>query len=98
MEKLRIYLNSLPADRREAYAKACGTSVGYLRKAISLQQRFDGALCRLLDKNSGGVIRKQDLRPDIWPELLEDFDHHDKRLCQSDRRRLGERRSGKDSQ
>lgn len=71
METLRKYINSLSIDDREAYALACGTSIGYLRKAISVKQRFDGALCRLLDEHSGGKVRKQDLRPDIWPELLD---------------------------
>jgi hypothetical protein len=70
MENLRLYLNSLSQKDREAYALACGTSVNYLRKAISKNQKFDGALCRLLDENSNGVICKADLRPDIWPELV----------------------------
>jgi len=70
MEKLRLYINSLSQEDREAFERACGTSIGYLRKAISLGQKFDGALCRLLDENSYGEVRKEELRPDIWPELI----------------------------
>ncbi len=69
MEKLRLYLNSLSVNDREAYAAACGTSVNYLRKSISIGSRFDGALARLLDVHSNGHVKKWELRPDIWPEL-----------------------------
>jgi len=72
MEKLRLYINSLSQEDREAFARACGTSIGYLRKAISLSQKFDGALCRLLDENSCGNVHKEELRPDIWPEMISD--------------------------
>lgn len=71
MKNLRAYLNSLHQADREAYAVACGTTVNYLRKAISVGSQFDGALARLLDENSGGVVKKAELRPDIWPELVE---------------------------
>lgn len=70
MENLRLYLNSLSPKDREAYALACGTTVNYLRKAICKKQKFDGALCRLLDENSDGKVRKEELRPNIWPELV----------------------------
>ena len=70
MEKLRTYLNSLSTEEQLAFAKSCGTSVGYLRKALNTSPRMDGELCRLLDENSNGAVPKQFLRPDIWPELL----------------------------
>lgn len=69
MEKLRTYLNSLPIKNQQAYAEKCGTTIGYLRKALSESPRMDGALCRLLDENSGGNVPRASLRPDIWPEL-----------------------------
>jgi len=71
METLLLYLNSLSPSEQAAYAARCGTTVGYLRKAISKRQRFDGALARLLDEQSGGVVKRALLRPDIWPELVE---------------------------
>ena len=71
METLRNYLNSLDRDAQMAYAERCGTSIGYLRKALSRGQKFDGALVRRLDIESESAVKKADLRPDIWPELSE---------------------------
>jgi hypothetical protein len=70
MDKLRQYLKSLSKEQKVAYALACGTTLGYLRRSISVNQRLDGRTCRLLDEHSGGFVKKQDLRPDIWPELV----------------------------
>lgn len=69
METLRVYLNSLTPEQQATYAKRCGTTIAYLRKAMSVQARFDGALCRLLDEESNGAVPRNTLRPDIWPEL-----------------------------
>ncbi len=71
MEKLREYLKSLTPSQQHVYAQRCNTTLGYLRKALSVKPQLDGCLCRLLDEHSGGVVPKQYLRPDIWPELLE---------------------------
>ena len=71
MEKLRKYLNSLSVPEQKAFATRCLTTVGYLRNALSTGKRFDGALCVLLEKHSDGYVKKQFLRPDIWPELVE---------------------------
>lgn len=68
MDTLRTYLNSLSLREQSSYAIACGTTIGYLRKALSTRPSLDGALCRLLDENSGGKVPRQSLRPDIWPE------------------------------
>ena len=71
METLRAYLATLTPDDQAAYAKRCGTSIGYLRKALSTKPNIDGALVRKLDSESGGAVKRGDLRPDIWPELAE---------------------------
>lgn len=68
MDKLRAYLNSLSRAEQAEYAAACGTTIGYLRKALSTNPSLDGALCRLLDEQSAGLVPRQSLRPDIWPE------------------------------
>jgi len=70
MEKLRLYINSLSPEQRESFAASCGTTVGYLRKAISSKTKFDGALARRIDESSLGHICRAELRPDIWPELV----------------------------
>ncbi|HCP79413.1 MAG: hypothetical protein CML16_14850 [Pusillimonas sp.] len=69
MDTLRSYLNSLSPPQQADYASRCGTTVGYLRKAISKGQRLDGALARMLDVESNSAVRREELRPDIWPEL-----------------------------
>lgn len=71
MEELRKYLNSLTVPEQEAYANRCGTTLGSLRTAMSKKSKFDGALCRKLDEESGGAVPRESLRPDIWPELAE---------------------------
>lgn len=68
-EELRAYLNSLPIEEQTEYAIKSGTTIGYLRKALNTEPVMDGELCRLLDENSNGKVRKQLLRPGIWPEL-----------------------------
>ncbi len=67
METLRTYLSTLTPAEQADYASRAGTSIGYLRKAMSKGQRFDGALVRLLSLESAGAVACQDLRPDIWP-------------------------------
>ena len=69
METLRTYLNGLDRPAQAAYAERCGTTLGYLRKAISRGHRLDGGLARRLDIESGGRVRREELRGDIWPEL-----------------------------
>lgn len=75
MQCLRTYLNSMPAAEQVVFAAKCGTSVGYLRKALSVGQLLGAELCARLDVQSGGAVRRWDLRPEdwhrIWPELIE---------------------------
>lgn len=70
METLKNFLNSLTKEQQALYAKRCGTSVAYLKKAIYNKPKMDGALCLRLENESYGQVKKQDLRPDIWPELV----------------------------
>lgn len=70
MEKLRIYLNTLTPAEQRAFGVACGTSIGYLRKAISNKQKFGGDLCVQIEKASKRAVRVEDLRPDVdWAYL-----------------------------
>lgn len=66
METLRTYLATLAPIDQAAYAKRCGTSIGYLRKALSTKPRLDGALVRKLDEESSGIVSRYDLRPDVF--------------------------------
>lgn len=74
MKKLLDYLNDLPKDRRVEFVTACGTSEGYLRKAISTDQRIGTSLCIAIDRASEGAISCEDLRPDVnWDYLRNKF-------------------------
>lgn len=66
MEPLRKYLATLSPSDQAAYAKRCGTTIGYLRKALSTKPRLDGALVRKLDEESGGNVSRYDLRSDVF--------------------------------
>jgi len=66
MDTLRAYLTGLTPPEQAAYAAKAGTTIGYLRKAMSKGQRFDGALARRLDEESAGAVSRHDLRPDVF--------------------------------
>ncbi|MBN5011479.1 hypothetical protein JY406_02560 [Stenotrophomonas maltophilia] len=66
MDTLRTYLGTLAPEEQAAFAVNAGTTIGYLRKALSKRTRFDGALARRLDEQSGGVVSRSELRPDIF--------------------------------
>lgn len=75
MQCLRDYLNSLPVSEQAVFAAKCGTSIGYLRKALSAGQVPSPERCVLIEQITGGALSRRDLRPDdwhrIWPELIE---------------------------
>jgi DNA-binding transcriptional regulator YdaS (Cro superfamily) len=65
MEKLRTYLNGLTKEQRGALCSACKTTEGYLRKAISSDQKLGGDLCIAIERESGRRVLCEDLRPDM---------------------------------
>jgi DNA-binding transcriptional regulator YdaS (Cro superfamily) len=70
MDKLLHYINSLSTEQQEDFAARCGTSIGYIRKGISTGQQFGEKLCINFDRESGGAVRVDDLRPDVdWAHV-----------------------------
>lgn len=70
MEALRAYLNSLAPEQQKAFAERCDTSVGYLRKAISAGQNIAEKTCIAIERESGGSVTCEQLRPDVdWGYL-----------------------------
>jgi DNA-binding transcriptional regulator YdaS (Cro superfamily) len=70
MDTLRQFLNSMTPSDQENYASRCGTTLGYLRKAISVNQKIGEGLCINLSRESDGAVRCEDLRPDVdWAFL-----------------------------
>lgn len=73
MDELLKILNSMPREEQEAFASACSTTIGYLRKAVHAKEKYRPALCVAIERETGGKVTRQQLRPkdwrDIWPEL-----------------------------
>ncbi len=70
MEALREYLNSLDPGEQASYAERCGTSIGYLRKALSVKPQLGESLAIALDRESGGKVSVESIRPDVdWAYL-----------------------------
>lgn len=70
MDKLLAYINNLPVEARDDFAKRAGTTVGYLRKAVSIGSRMGVELCIAIERASDGALMVEDLRPDVdWSYL-----------------------------
>ena len=60
----------MPTAAQESFAKRCGTTIGYLRKAISTKARLGWDLCVALERESFGRLTCEQLRPDVdWAYL-----------------------------
>ena len=74
MKKLLAYLNSLSPEERQRFEAATGTTVAYLRKAVSAKQKLGAEICVAIEKATGGKVSRMDLRQQdwhlIWPELV----------------------------
>lgn len=70
MDKLLAYLNRLQPDAQTVFAKRCGTTVGYLRKACSVNQQLSEGLCLRIGAECAGDVVPEDLRPDVDWEYL----------------------------
>lgn len=70
MKAVLQYLSSLPATERDAFARRCGTSVNYLRKAASAGQKLGESLCIAIERESARAVRCEQIRPDVdWAFL-----------------------------
>lgn len=70
MDTLRRYINDMNPSKRDDFARRCGTTVGYLRKAICAGQKLGESLVINIERESGGVITCEELRPDVdWAYL-----------------------------
>lgn len=65
MKAVLTYLATLPPAERDAFASRCGTSVGYLRKAVSVGQRIGESLAIAIERESGRAVTVEQLRPDV---------------------------------
>jgi DNA-binding transcriptional regulator YdaS (Cro superfamily) len=61
--ELRAYLNLLSKEEQAAFACEVGTSIGYLRKGISVGQEFGSDLALAIERETNGAVTVADLRP-----------------------------------
>ncbi|OVE46711.1 hypothetical protein CBW21_17595 [Chromobacterium violaceum] len=69
---LRTHLNHMDRGEQADFANRCGTTIGYLRKALSTGQLIGPAICVSIERESLGAVTRKELRHDwkmIWPEL-----------------------------
>lgn len=72
MKELGTYLKKLTSTEKVAFAERCGTSVGFIRKAIYQGKDLNPKVCVAVERESMGEVTRKMLRDDwaqIWPEL-----------------------------
>lgn len=70
MDTLKTYLNTLPVKEQIDLALRCGTTLSYLRKAISIKQRLGESLVIKIERETNGAVRCESLRDDVdWGYL-----------------------------
>ena len=67
---LSQFLKSLSRDALDEFAKRCETSSAHLKQVAGSHRRAGEYLCINIERESGGVIRCESLRPDVdWAYL-----------------------------
>lgn len=73
MKKLIEYLNAMPPHERQAFARQCGTTEGYMRKVASTGGFLNPVVCSAIERLTYRGVTRESLRPtdywQIWPEL-----------------------------
>lgn len=81
---LREFLASMPNDRRERYARECGTTVNYLRKYLSKRTKLDVSLVAKLVAHSQGRVTFDALREDVdWDQVRKNIPARKRRADRS---------------
>jgi hypothetical protein len=63
--RLLAFINALSEPERENFAARCGTTVGYLRKAISIKQDLGSDLSLLIETHTQDLVSIKELNPDL---------------------------------
>ena len=67
---LKTHLLSMPVSERIAFAKRCGTTYAHLRNVAYELKPCGESLAVNVERESGGVVRCESLRPDVdWAYL-----------------------------
>ncbi|MGS0976158.1 YdaS family helix-turn-helix protein [Burkholderia glumae] len=72
---LKTYLSSLERGGASKLAEQVGVSASFLSQMAAGSSAISPARCVLIERATGAVVSRRDLRPgdwqDIWPELLD---------------------------
>jgi DNA-binding transcriptional regulator YdaS (Cro superfamily) len=70
---LKTYFFALPPDEREPFAIRSGTSKGHMQNVAYGYAKPSTALCVAVEKESGGIVTRAEMRPEDywlhWPDL-----------------------------
>lgn len=73
MDSLRNFLNSMSTADQEKFAASCGTTIGYLRKAVYSKSEIGPELSVRIEIESKHKVTRKTLHPRNymlkWPEL-----------------------------
>lgn len=81
---LNDYLKGLARQSEgacEEFAKKCGTTIGQLRHVARGHRRAGESLAINVERESGGVIKCEDLRPDVDWAFLRGTNQADKKAA-----------------
>ena len=68
--QFRDHYYSLSMPEREAFAKGCGVTTGYLNLVAGGFRKAGESLCIAVDRRTRGVVSCEELRPDVdWAYL-----------------------------
>lgn len=71
--KLRAFLRAMPTQAdQERFAAKCGTTLNYLRKAMSKGSKMDVSLVERIVAESAFAVPAEELRPDVKWETFAD--------------------------
>ena len=65
---LRLHLKGLSNEEKNKFASDCGTSLGYMRKRMSLNRPFGFFVARKIAEK--GVMTPQQLRPNDYENYI----------------------------
>lgn len=71
--RLRAFLRAMPTQAdQERFAAKCGTTLNYIRKAMSKGSKMDVSLVERIVAESGFCVPPDELRPDVKWETFAD--------------------------
>jgi hypothetical protein len=68
-KRLLAFINAMSEIERERFAVRCGTTVGYLRKAVCVGQELGESLSVRIETHTQDAISVRELRPDLADAL-----------------------------